>query len=113
MHRFIFFGIAALAVGLVGGWTFVVLMPAESSKPLPTASINVEAPATPMSSPVAQREAPPPAELETPTIGQEGLAQETAARATVPTVGPKPNMSTAPSAPSNTKSPPLILGIRH
>jgi len=115
MYRLTLAAIAALAVGLIGDWMFVVLTPSAVSEPMPIASNNVLAPASAsIASPVTQRESPPRAAESNPTtFATEAQASENAARATVVPVDPKSRFSTAPPPAASNKSPPLILGIRH
>jgi predicted lipid-binding transport protein (Tim44 family) len=112
MHRLVFGGIAALVLGLVGGWIFAVVMPARGSPPAAADGLPALSEARPNDSTAPERaidrEARP---TETPErVATVGESEPAAAAESIP------RPPTAP-APARSGSPrpraPLILGVRH
>jgi hypothetical protein len=115
MLRLAFAGAAALGVGLVGGWTWIVLTPAAvpqiASFIKPDAAIAPALADEPATVATAERTEPPASEPEASVVVREGSATETAAQAKV--VSEQPKAQPPVSAPARSKAPPLILGVRH
>jgi hypothetical protein len=112
MHRLVFGGIAALVLGLVGGWSFVVVVPARGSPPAAAESLPALSEARPNDSaapePVIDRQARPTQTAERVTT--VGESEPTAAAESIP----RPPTAPAPARSGNPRPrAPLILGVRH
>src|SRR5262245_19133581 len=118
MQHIIVAGIAALTVGFVAGWALGVVVPAGGgSASEPEAAAHILRPALEHASglqPVAtEPDEQAAARSDAPIIAREALATETAARAPVLKDAPNASSPPVPARSSNSRAPPLILGIRH